>query len=332
MRFVLRHFLIMLLCASALAQAAKTPDFLTVTWENDIFAGQDGGYTNGVAVSWAYGGFDQFTDDNIAPWINTLTNNLYISTMPGKQRAISYMIAQGMQTGNNIALRRINKDEAPYAGIILWQANLYAYDHRIADRFSLSLGFVGPVSGAKATQRFIHKATSSEQPQGWDTQLKNEMVFQISAERLWRLAHAENNFIGFDLIGISGASLGTLQSDLSGGFSLRFGHALDRNFATASITPGREVNPLAGNRDGSAWSMFFNILGNVVANNILLDGNTFEDSHSVALEHLQAQFVTGVAFSVHNWAFLISAVASTRQYETQKNNPRFGSLSVTYNF
>lgn len=311
--------------------AWSKPDFLTVTWENDIFAGQDGGYTNGLSVAWAYGDIKTFDDHNLPPWLHTLTENLYISTMPGKDRAVSFLVAQAMQTASDISQEQLIEDEAPYAGLAIWQASLYAYDQQLADKLSLAIGFVGPVSGADASQRFIHKITGSEQPRGWDHQLNNEMVFQISAERLWRLTEWQNSAFGFDLIGITRGAVGTLQSNLASGFSLRFGHGLDRNFATATIIPGREVNPLAGSRY-SSWSIFFNVLGSLVANDIMINGNTFEDSHSVPLQHLQAHFVTGAAFSLGNWAFLLSAVHATKQYKRQPNSPIFGSLSVTYNF
>lgn len=320
-----------LILFAQLVLANKKPDYLSITWENDLFTLKDGGYTNGVSIAWAYEDLEYFTKDNTPPWLQTFTERLYISTMANKQRAISYNVGQAMQTSSDLQQKTLAKNEAPYAGLALWRTVLYAYDETIADRFSISVGFVGPVSTAKSTQRFIHKVTGSEKPQGWSNQLKNEMVFQFSSERLWLLTRQQSEFVSFDIIGISSASLGTLSSGLASGISFRLGHNLQRTFATSSLMPGREVNPLAGNAD-SAWSMFINIQGNFVANNILINGNTFEDSHSVPLKHWQTQLVTGANFSLGRWAFMLSTAIRSKEYIGQPTHSRFGSLNITYNF
>lgn len=329
---MLKHIIclaLLLLTQNVVAQ--KKPDYLSITWENDLFTLKDGGYTNGISVAWAYNDFDQFSEDNLAPWLHKLTQHLYISTLENRQRAVSYNVGQAMQTTSNLEQKGLVKDEAPYAGLALWRAILYAFDENISDRLSITLGFVGPVSGAKSSQRFIHKVTSSDKPQGWSNQLKNEMVFQIASERLWLLTRSQSDSMDFDIIGLSSASLGTLRSDVSSGLSFRLGHDLQRTFATAAAMPGREVNPAACNC-ASAWSMFINIQGSFVANNILINGNTFEDSHSVPLRHWQAQLVTGAAFSIGQWAFMLSTNLRSKEYKGQKDYPRFGSLNVSYHF
>lgn len=320
-----------LLLLAQCALADKQPNYLSITWENDLFTLKDGGYTNGISVAWAYNDFEHFSKENIPPWLHSFTEFLYISTMENKRRAVSYNIGQGMQTASKLSERNLIEDEAPYAGLTMWRAVLYAFDDSIADRFAISLGFVGPVSGAEPSQRFIHKITGSTSPKGWSNQLNNEMVFQLSSERLWLLTRLENRFLGFDIIGSGSAALGTLRSDLSSGLSFRLGHDLARTFPTAALMPGREVNPAACDC-ASAWSVFVNIQASYVANNILINGNTFEDSHSVPLVHWQAQLVTGAAFSISNWAFMLSTALRSKEYKGQTTHPRFGSLNITYNF
>ena len=107
-----------LVVLSLVAGAARSEDsphteFFTVTLENDLFAGKDGGYTNGVAVTWAHGGLNEFTEKNIPAWIHAVSKDLYISTQPGRQRAVSYMIGQGMQTPSDITVPTLIQDEAP---------------------------------------------------------------------------------------------------------------------------------------------------------------------------------------------------------------------------
>jgi hypothetical protein len=317
---------------TAFSQEQPARDFFTVTLENDLFAGKDGGYTNGFGVTWAHGGLGEFNGENLPRWLHALSRDLYISTLPGRHRAVSYRIGQAMQTPGEITVPTLIEDEAPYVGMLAWSASLHAFDDRVADKLTLMLGVVGPASGAKATQRLVHKLIDADKPKGWSNQIDNEVVFQVSAERLWRLADVPfAGGTGFDLIGITRGAAGTAKSGVAGGLGLRYGRDLDRSFPAATVLPGREVNPLAGSVAGS-WNLFFNLLGEFVANDIGVDGNTFKSSHSVPLEHWQAQAVAGVAFNLERWAFLLSAVAATDRYEGQPETTRFGSLSVTYNY
>lgn len=311
---------------------AASREFLTVTLENDLFAGSetDGGYTNGFAVSWAHGGFHEFGREILPDWIHALSKDLYISTEPGKHRAVSYSIGQGMQTPGDITVPTLIEDEAPYAGLLAWSVNLHAYDDDRADRLGLTLGVVGPISGAEQVQRLGHRITGSDEPQGWDHQIGNEPVFMVSAERLSRLAdHAADGSPGVDLIGIGQAAAGTISSYLGAGLGFRYGTHLDLSFPTATVLPGRRVNPLAGSASRS-WQVFVNVLGTYVANDITINGNTFRDSHSVPLEHWQAQASAGMVIGLDRWAFLLSAAVATDRYEGQPSTTRFGSLSVTY--
>lgn len=325
-------FLPLLLAAGTVrSEDAPHSQFVTATLENDLFAGKDGGYTNGVAVTWAHGGLNEFTAENIPAWIHALSKDLYVSTQPGRHRAVSYTIGQGMQTPSDITVPTLIKDEAPYVGLLVWSASLHAFDDRVADALALTLGVVGPLSGAEPTQKFVHRVIGADEPKGWDHQIGNEPVFRVGAERLWRLSDWQvRDGTGIDVIGIGEVGVGTLKSDVAAGIGVRFGQGLERSFPAATVLPGRQVNPLAGS-SARSWNVFFNVLATFVANDIGIDGNTFRDSHSVPLEHWQAEAVAGVAFNLDRWGFLISAVAASDRYRGQAEMTRFGSLSVTYN-
>jgi len=318
--------------SSAYCQNEPQQDIATLTFENDLFIGEDNGYTNGVYFSWAHGRWDTFDTDNLPDWLFHLSKDLYISTMPNKHRAVSYLIGQAMQTPNDISRQDLIVDDAPYVGVLIWQGSLHAYDDHVADKLSFAFGITGPAAGTKASQKLVHRIVGADDPKGWSNQINNEPVFRINAERLWRLVDIPvSGSVGFDLIGIGSVGVGTLKSNVATGFGIRIGRGLDSSFPTATVMPGREVNPLAGSVTRS-WSVFFNVLGEYVANDITINGNTFSDSHSVPLEHWQAQAVAGVSFNWERWAFLLSAVAPSDRHENQRESGRFGSLSVTYHY
>lgn len=156
-------------------------------------------------------------------------------------------------------------------------------------------------------------------------------MFLIGAERLVCLADVGVGDNGFDIIGIGRAELGTLKSRVLGGIGLRYGHELDGSFQTAMVIPGRETNLLAGTAPHS-WQVYLNLLGSYVFNDIAIDGNTFEDSHSVPLQHWQAMAVVGFGYSFGRLAVQIATVAATARYDGEPEPTRFGSVSLTYRY
>ena len=120
-----------------------------------MFIFDDGGYTNGFGYNWQYGAFDSF-EDRTPAWMEWLAGNLYIATLPDKQRRVGYRVVQEIYTPEEIADKKADPNDRPYAGLLLWQANWYAYDAHIADRLGLVLGLVGSASLAEQSQKLVH--------------------------------------------------------------------------------------------------------------------------------------------------------------------------------
>lgn len=316
--------------ASEKNEVTSPKRWITITSENDIVAGDDGGYTNGFAVSWGQGAFDHF-EGNIPAWMNWLSEDLWISTADNKKRGVSYLIGQQMFTPSDIEVETLIPDDRPYAGVLAWQGTLHSFDEKVSDRLSLLLGILGPDSGAESTQKFVHKITGSDDPEGWDNQLENEALIRLQLARLWRLNDGHLGSIEYDIIGRSQASAGNYRSDVGAGLGFRLGRNLGQSFAFAGTLPGREINPLAGSDEGD-WHVFLNLSASHVFNDITLDGNTNVDSHEVDLEHNQTLIVLGVAFNINNWGFVLSTAQGSDQFETQEDDTEFGSMSVTYQY
>jgi hypothetical protein len=99
----------------------------------------------------------------------------------------------------------------------------------------------------------------------------------------------------------------------------------------SDIFTGKDISPVVGHSPDN-WRLFVSVLGEFVANDITIDGNTFTDSHSVPLEHWQAQLAAGAVFNLDRWAVLLSAVLETDDYEGAEELTHFGSLSVAYRY
>jgi len=325
-----------LLSTGNVGKAVAADEFAAFIFENDVFTdNSDDGYTNGMGYAWGYAGFDEFDDSNTPGWIQWISEDLYISTLPDKRRAITYQVFQSIINPTDSEISELQPDDYPYAGTLTWKATQYAIDDQVTDTVSLLLGAVGPVSLAEPTQKAVHELNDSVDPQGWDNQLNNEPLFQLGVGRKWRLV--DGNISGttdYDVITALEGTLGNLSSNADVGMTFRFGTDLLRTYPVAALLPAREVNPMTGTGFGNYYA-FFSIMGRYQANNIIIDGNSsaFDDDNNsdLDLEHGQNFVSAGFAVSFDSWSLLLSAVSASKDFEEDDDDRySFGSLSVSW--
>ncbi len=307
------------------------PKLFTFTFENDAFVGEDNGYTNGMGITFGKGPFKEFSNDTLPNWLHWLTKNLYVSTMANKQHGVAYMYFQRMQTPADLETEELIIDDVPYVGLLALQTTMYAWDDRVTDQFSLYLGAVGPITFAEETQTFVHGLTGAAEPKGWNNQIGNELVFKVEGQRVWNLYRSDSKRLQFDLLGLWGAGIGNLESATKGGFAIRWGTNLQSSFPTFSLQADRQVNTLSSS-DGNDFYVFLGGRVGVVFNDILVNGNTFKDSHSVPMEHFQDQVSAGAVGSLGRISvvFQISSISSSTKIIDRREE--FGALSITYGF
>lgn len=306
-------------------------EFATLTLENDLFAGKDGGYTNGIGYSWGYGPYNDYAESSAPSWLVGLSDMLFIHTSDPREKAVSFSVFQGMQTPEDIQAEALIEDDLPYAGLLGWRSTLYAWDNEVADQFSVILGIVGPASLAEDTQKVVHRLTGSKKPQGWDNQLHNELVFSITGQRSWRFDMSNGEGFGTDFLTFVSGSVGTYNSEVATSAMVRFGSGLEETFPAVSILPGRDINPLAGSA-GDHFYMFLGAQARYVFNDIFVDGNTYRDSHSVTLKHEGFTVSAGAVWNWEQWGMLFSVAETSSPFEEREGKGRFGSLSITYRF
>ncbi len=302
----------------------QTTAWHAVTWENDFIADDDSGYTNGIGYTWGYHSFGTMDQSPLPGFLKKMASPLPGYGINNKRHAISYRVAQAMFTPADIKTEELQPDDRPYAGLLLWQGTTHHLDEHVSQRYGLTLGVVGPASGAEYVQNAIHTLIGVNQAEGWDNQLANEPVFAIATEQLQRLHLGRlSKTIDYDWYLAGRGSLGTLKSELGAGLGFRFGHNLQSSFAGASIMPTR--NPMTWHAQGE-WHGFINLYGRYVFNDITIDGNTFKDSHSVTLKHEQIFIVLGFSYNEEDWGLAFSLQDGSAQFTEKKENDLFGQL------
>lgn len=305
--------------------------FLTFTLQNDLFVGDDSGYTNGFGITSGRGPFLEFSSENLPRHLNFLSKNLYIQTMPDKVRGVAHTVFQRMQTPEDITTPELQLDDVPYAGMLLLQSSLFAWDRNRSDELSLSWGFVGPITFAEQTQTRAHALINADRPEGWDNQIENEPVFRVQGRQTRKLYRNYTNRFGYDILALGAASLGTIKSDAQFGLAIRWGSNLEFSHATFNLQADLQVNSLAL----SPTNDFFVYLGAIfglVANDILVDGNTFTESHSVPLDHTQDQISGGFVWKRNRLAYVFQVTSKSPGATVATRRETFGALSITYPF
>jgi hypothetical protein len=305
--------------------AADGKGTLTLSLENDLFAtSRDRHYTHGTEIN--------FVSDTYVPhWFQTLAAWMPFYSTNDDTR-FSWALGQQFFTPTNLQASALQTDDRPYAGWLYTSFGLLTDHHeqgRHVDSFELTLGTVGPDSGAESTQREVHEFIGSDVAQGWDNQLHNEVTVDISYDRQWMLPIIENHL---DLVPHTGFMLGNSQRYIGAGFSLRIGSGLDADFGPPLIRPVTSAARYFKPSQPFFWYLFIGTHGRYVGHNIFLDGNNDGDSHSVDAREWVGDAQAGLIIGYQDWRVTMTHIARSREFEGQKETDKFGSLSISYRF
>ena len=307
----------------------------TFQYENDILAGIDRHYTNGVRLS--------YTSPRLRDQIEWAANALewLYPFDPGADARLRVSLGQNMFTPGDIEVSELIADDRPYAGWLYAgvalnveaSRDLFGRQYDTLDTLEVELGVVGPASLGEETQKFVHELIGSPDPKGWDNQLRNEPGVLIILERKLRTPSLALGSLRTDVIPSLSAALGNVETSASLGGIVRLGQGLEVDFGPPMIRPnltGRTYFERAPNRFN--WYLFAGAEGRLVARDIFLDGNTFRDSHSVDKNHVVGTFQAGAVATYENVRLTFSYVLRTLEFDDQDSPDRYGAVSVAYRF
>lgn len=307
---------------------------ITFVFENDLFSGQDRGYTNGAILT-IFGGWQEVqavevaAQDRFTTWIDSLCR----LDDPTRLRRRPLSFGQVMVTPEDLDRKEVVVNDLPYAGLLFGRVD---YEYQTADqgeKFGLLLGVVGPSARAGEVQRIVHEIVSSDEPQGWDNQLHDEPAINIDYERMWKLYQAADGAYAVDLSGYLGLGLGNVRTEVGGGLIGRWGLNLSA-LPNAVYKGGISSVPDIGNDRRRAWSFFITAGMEVtyLAYSVFLDGNLWEESHSVTRVPEQAAAFAGFGLASRRFRLNMVMVRTTKIYTEQKGHGGYGSLTLGWIF
>lgn len=322
----MKLFVFLILLFPILVQADF--DWISYTIDNDLFLGNDSGYTNGIYVS-LYD-LEEEGERPIPSWmLQPLLWSLPAEQSPGAVN--SFTFGQTIITPEDITIEVPSEEDLPYAGLLFVNNTYLSINKQYADKTSTTIGVVGSLSLAEQSQNLVHALTGSDEAKGWDTQLENELVFQFSRARAWRSWASESE--QWDLITASEFSIGTISSSVDAGMILRYGKNLIGSYAIPLLDSTRTTNPVAINGD---WYIYSGIKIGYLFNQIFTDGNSFRDSRSIDYDHEFISLIFGLAYSWNDYslAFALndSNIISDQSEEQLKDLTQYGTLTFSVKF
>lgn len=322
--------LILLLATSAIlllspdsAAASERERWFSFSFDNDIFVGTDGGYTNGLYVSW-YDLPDSTLSPQETPWQYRL--QMFLTGADDRGEAVfTTNFGQSMITPTDIGRPVPDEDDIPYAGVLFWQGSVLFGRGEVTDFATLFLGIVGPLALAEEAQTLIHSITGSDEPMGWDFQLHNEPLLGVRYGRFWQSVHRSIGNVEYDIVTGAQGGIGNFISSVEADIYFRVGAKLDSSYSLLALSSGREINPTA---HSGGWFVYAGAIGQYVFNNVLFDGNTFRDSPSVSREPWVNAYTAGVASSTREWGISFSYTNSGGVHTDDIGRTEFGSLTI----
>ncbi|MBY0568497.1 MAG: lipid A deacylase LpxR family protein [Hyphomonadaceae bacterium] len=305
---------------------------LSIAVENDsLSSGADRNYTSGIKIAYVS------PSEGVPDWLQPA--GAFTRALSGENPDFwGVAIGQSIFTPEDITAVPAPADQHPYAGWLYMQLMVGAETRNDAgrplylDTYELELGIVGPSAMGEEAQRGIHEFLGAPDPQGWDSQLEDEIAFAVSFDRRWRALRGSTDLgnLEFDLTPNAGVTLGTLRTEARLGVIARVGWRIDNDYGPPRVRPSLSgVEHFEGGR--LSWSLFAGVQGRAVARNLFLDGNTWEDDGpSVDRNPYVADFQTGFSVSAGDWRLAYTYVWRTEEFETQPTRQDFGALALSW--
>jgi lipid A 3-O-deacylase len=206
--------------------------------DNDLVFNSDDHYTGGVQIGWMSDPYGSSGAGSFGQGYVTLLSrfvSLFGVSFEGRQRSGAIGLHELIITPEDLNSTEPIYDDVPYVGVLSGTFSLFSWDADDFEEFRLSLGVIGPSSGAEAIQKSVHSVTGSAEPRGWGNQLGTHMLLQAGYLRGAR--HYLREYGGnrrLEWCNSYSVDLGNFYSGIGAGSLLRFGRNMPANFVTAS--------------------------------------------------------------------------------------------------
>ncbi|MDR3534742.1 MAG: lipid A deacylase LpxR family protein [Rhodopila sp.] len=306
--------------------AADTASIWTLQGENaSISAGHptDRFYVNGLRLGWTS------PTNKVPDFLADLGRALWDN---GQQR-VAFDLTQQMYTPADTNARIPSPYDRPYAGLLLGNMSLLSDTEDTRSVLTLSLGLVGPGSGAQQLQNAWHNLIGQAHNQGWGSQIPNTPVIELLHERTWRLPLGTLAGFETDALTSLAVGVGDLRDYIQTGVTFRLGEGLNSDFGVPRVHPGLSGGDAFVPTRPLAWYVFAGVDGQAVGYDLLLQTNPFRSGRHVSPVWDVGEVQGGFAVMAHGMRLTFAYVMQTQEFNGQTGGlHQFGSASLSVRF
>lgn len=329
----LSHAFYLLSASALLLSTPLRSDTFSLLFENDLFAGTDKHYTNGVRLGWIDGPWQKDGEGGYSELMYGAVEAVpFVHLEPKKEHNAGFGIHQMMFTPKDITATEANYEDIPYTGHLALSFFLFEYDADSYDEYKFQLGIVGPLSGAAGVQKLFHRLTRSTQPQGWDTQLGNHLTAAITYDhgsRLWQKRVGYG--LSSDVIGSYGAQLGNFYSGAAVRAVWRIGSNYPNNFNVfySDVISDSALLGLQQSSEEFGWSINLGLALNGVGYFYVTDADS---DYDVQRESFLGEALLSFSFYFHDLELSLTKQIKRSLSEPSANRLSYGAASLLWKF
>ncbi|MEM8884244.1 MAG: lipid A deacylase LpxR family protein [Planctomycetota bacterium] len=309
---------------------------LSLHFENDTFANNsDDNFTAGFGLTWTSAPIRRYGFRNVfRRLVEDYWSFLPQISNPEFKKQVQIHIGYELYTPTDISTPVPPPGEHPYASVFHIDFGVYAVREKSMHAYFIRTGLVGPATQGGRIQKWMHKSTGRESPEGWDSQHPNEPLFNLLYTYQRRLVRWIRGYgFGFDAAVNAGGIVGNYAVAVRGGLQARAGYGLPKNFERSS--PLSIPEEVAGRYDRDRKRSFYLLLqatGAYAPYFMPSDGSAFQDSFSVSRDELSFRVIVGAALSIGRFEAAIRFVVYGSADEPPRANDDYGVVTVSWTF
>lgn len=305
------------------AQAAS----LSFSIDNDLFLGLDKHYTNGLRLAYL-----SDTQTGTASQCGLYAIFCHLPGLSGNQhQAWSVAVQQMMITPKDIRQTEQNFDDLPYVGFTHLDVGVYGWNEKRLTGYGLRLGVVGDLSGAEASQKFIHKFIGSKQPKGWKHQLGNDVIAGLYAfQSLQLIDYQTANQYRTTLHYLYGIDANNYLGAVRTGALVQWGRKLHPMFIPdfTGLSTGGAMIGAYDNSSRTSWSLFGGLFGEYDAYSYLVD--RAPSTYQLDEKRWVANVIIGTGHRWHRLHAFFTLRTGTSLLENRHVDLTFGNVTLLW--
>ena len=240
--------------------------------------------------------------------------------------AVGFFIGQNIYTPDNPHKPAMRKPKDMsfagwlYAGLFAQRAT----DHQL-DHVELNIGVIGPSSKANQVQDEIHEMIRSERPQGWETQINDELAADFTYMRQQRLLDGcFKPTDKTDVITEYGFTAGSVHRHAQAGLTFRYGFNLGNTFGPGRLELPSGISTLRKDTAKKSGYVFARAAVRAVEHNRFHTG--------LSTEPLVGQLQLGAVYQYKKLELGYSQTFFTQEFKQQSGNDSIGAVTVSCRF